>query len=212
LLPVDKIRSQSWKNKYAERTTDNPYDDDDNASIHSARSNRAVAKPASGGGIEAARRNRYHGNDSPYGGSSGNVNGSIPEARDLERNRVDDSDRFSLTRGASSSSTNVDDDDIAPGMERTVQKKKSGGFLGLFGGKKDKKDRFAKEREAREQAAGGMGLNGTQGDDEYADDFERQINGGASRPNDSDRSLTRAGTSSAPRQQAASGDGLNHTF
>lgn len=94
-----------------------------------------------------------------------------------------------------------------------MQKKKSGGFLGLFGGNKEKKDRFTKEREAREGVTG-MGMNGSRGDDEYGDEFERQINGGARRPtNDSSsRSLARDGAEVAPREQTTQGDGLHHTF
>lgn len=91
------------------------------------------------------------------------------------------------------------------------KKNKSSGIKGFFssGGssghhEEGKKDRFTKEREERDRR------NGAQGDDEFRDDFEREINGGARRaPTDNP-----GGGAQLVDVDSATvdNDGLHHTF
>lgn len=218
LLPKPKPPTHSWSNRYAERNADNVYDDEAVAAEgEEGMDSLATSRPKKGG-IDQARRDRYHGATSSSSSSSAANGRKQNNSRSMDDNYVYDDDAESIgshsfTRGPSSSSTlrdsNEDDD-------RSTRKKSSGGGGGIksfFGGggsskkqKNRKKDRFEVEREARGIHGNGNGnaMNGAMGDEEYGDDFEREINGGRSRRSDA--------APLAEENERVEGDGLDHRF
>ena len=236
LIEPDKVQSLQWQHRYAERTHENIYENDEAASIHSAGSNRdtyasmdvaaggegprrAAGGGAGGGGgrkkkggIEEARRNRYAGGSPAAAYGTGNSKGDFG-ARDLERRETDDSLRRTSSRhsftAAPTTSEFDSQNDVVGG--RSGGAKKKGGFMGLFGGK-TKKDRFEVEREVRGDSGYGTAPQ------EYGDEFEREINGGAARETVSTPPIRAIDHLEGERDDGArpsrgSGrDGLDHTF